>query len=111
MYDEISNMGTAHVGSFPMSIQYITLVHLLVYTITFKLFINSADVFKHTECEFVSLKVVSAILGRNINDHIHLIFPHDPLAAGRQNNTSLSAACAQRSYTKKNGTTNQSKLK
>ena len=29
----------------------------------------------------VQLKVVSAILGRNINDHIHLIFPRDPLAA------------------------------
>ena len=29
----------------------------------------------------VMLKVVSAMLGRNINDHIHLIFPHDPLAA------------------------------
>ena len=27
------------------------------------------------------LKVVSAILGRNINDHIHLIFPYDLLAA------------------------------
>ena len=27
------------------------------------------------------LKVVSAILGRNINDHIHLIFPNDLLAA------------------------------
>ena len=27
------------------------------------------------------LKVVSVILGRNINDGIHLIFPHDPLAA------------------------------
>jgi hypothetical protein len=25
--------------------------------------------------------VVSAILGQNINDHIHLIFPHDQLAA------------------------------
>ena len=29
----------------------------------------------------MSLKVPSAILGRNINDHVHLIFPHDPLAA------------------------------
>ena len=28
----------------------------------------------------VSLKVVSAILGRNINNYINLIFPHDPLA-------------------------------
>ena len=27
------------------------------------------------------LKVASAMLGQNINDHIHLIFPHDPLAA------------------------------
>ena len=27
------------------------------------------------------LKVVPAILGQNINDHVHLIFPHDPLAA------------------------------
>ena len=27
------------------------------------------------------LKVVSVILGRNINDLIHLIFPPDPLAA------------------------------
>ena len=27
------------------------------------------------------LKVISAMLGRNINDHIHLIFSHDPLAA------------------------------
>ena len=35
------------------------------------------------------LKVVSAILGRNINYHIHLIFPHDPLAARCQKNTSL----------------------
>ena len=30
---------------------------------------------------FILLKVVSAILGRDINDHVHLIFPHDPLAA------------------------------
>ena len=27
------------------------------------------------------LRVVSAILGRNINDHIRLIFPHNPQAA------------------------------
>ena len=27
------------------------------------------------------LKVASAMLGQNIKDHIHLIFPHDPLAA------------------------------
>ena len=32
-------------------------------------------------CEGVSLKVASAILGWNINDHVHLIFPPDPLAA------------------------------
>ena len=30
---------------------------------------------------FKVFKVVSAILGRNINYLIHLIFPHDPLAA------------------------------
>ena len=30
----------------------------------------------------LSLKVASVILGRSINDHIHLIFPHDPLAVG-----------------------------
>ena len=30
---------------------------------------------------FSFLMVVSAILGQNINDHIHLIFPHDQLAA------------------------------
>ena len=28
-----------------------------------------------------SLKVVSAILGRNVSNYINLIFPHDPLAA------------------------------
>ena len=30
---------------------------------------------------FEVLKVASAILGRYINDHVHLIFPHGPLAA------------------------------
>ena len=39
-------------------------------------------------------RVVSDILGRNLNDHIHLIFPHDPLAArpmsrGSKKNVSL----------------------
>ena len=36
--------------------------------------------FRVSYLRFRPLKVVSAILGRNINDHIHLIFPHDPLA-------------------------------
>ena len=40
------------------------------------------------ERAFFNLKVVSAILGRNLNDHIHLIIPHDPLA-GRQKTPSL----------------------
>ena len=31
--------------------------------------------------QYVFLKVVSAILVRNINYHINLIFPRDPLAA------------------------------
>jgi hypothetical protein len=59
------------------------------------------------------LKVVSAILGRNINDLIHLIFPHDPLAA-RPISRALKkriSSYAPRSYTKTNGTTNHSKLK
>ena len=46
---------------------------------------------KYQKCP---LKVVSDILGRNLNDHIHLIFPHDPLAAhpmnrGSKKNVSL----------------------
>ena len=59
------------------------------------------------------LKVVSVILGRNINDHIHLFFPHDPLAARPvsrpSNNASLYAAYAPRSHTKTNDTANHSK--
>ena len=44
---------------------------------------------KHVS-EISTLKVVLAILGRNINDQIHLISPHDPLAArqGREKNVS-----------------------
>ena len=32
-------------------------------------------------CSPIGRAFVSAIIDRNINDHIHLIFPHDPLAA------------------------------
>ena len=39
------------------------------------------DGFKYFLIKPHSLKVVSAILGRDINDHIHLIFLHDPLAS------------------------------
>ena len=42
------------------------------------------------------LKVVSAILGRNINDHIHLIFSPDPLATRPVASGSRSTGCLQR---------------
>ena len=33
------------------------------------------------DVEFCTLIDAKGFLGRNINDHIHLIFPHDTLAA------------------------------
>ena len=48
-----------------------------------------------------TLKVVSAILGRNINDYIHLIFPHDPLAARLIKRISVGSLCSEITHNNK----------
>ena len=63
-----------------------------------------------------ALKVVSVIQGRNINDHIHLIFPPDRLAALHRSrpskkHVSVGSLCSGIAHKNKVGTANHSKPK
>ena len=74
--------GATRAAARSMQVSFLQSMLLLL---TFCLFVYSLRLAKRSWppslLEAIPLKVVSAILGRNKNDHIHLIFPHHPLAA------------------------------